>query len=83
MTPELKKRIEGEEGVVGKEQALREAVEGWWKKHKKVLVELPDVDDSARPSAASVASRRLAASLTGTRSAAPRLFTDQSAVSGT
>ncbi len=42
---ELKKRIEGDEGVVGKEQALREAVEGWWKKHRKALVELPETKE--------------------------------------
>jgi type I restriction enzyme M protein len=38
----LKKRIETDEGVVAKEQALADAVEGWWKKHKKVLAELPE-----------------------------------------
>jgi type I restriction enzyme M protein len=39
---DLKKQIEGDDGVVGKEQALANAVEGWWKKHKKVLAELPE-----------------------------------------
>ena len=39
---DLKKRIESDEGVVAKEQALTDAVEGWWKKHKKVLAELPE-----------------------------------------
>jgi type I restriction enzyme M protein len=38
---DLKKCIETDEGVVAKEQALADAVEGWWKKHKKVLAELP------------------------------------------
>ncbi len=39
---DLKKQIESDEGVVAKEQALTDAVEGWWKKHKKVLAGLPE-----------------------------------------
>lgn len=42
---DLKKRIEADEGVVAKEQALADAVEGWWKKHKKVLAELPETQE--------------------------------------
>lgn len=42
---DLKKRIETDEGVVAKEQALADAVEGWWKKHKKVLAELPETQE--------------------------------------
>jgi type I restriction enzyme M protein len=38
---DLRKLIEGDEGVVAQEQALAEAVEGWWKKHKKAIAELP------------------------------------------
>jgi type I restriction enzyme M protein len=42
---ELKKCIESDDGVVAKERALAEAVEGWWKKHKKVLAELPETHE--------------------------------------
>ncbi len=42
---DLKKRIETDEGVVAKEQALAGGVEGWWKKHKKVLGELPETQE--------------------------------------
>jgi type I restriction enzyme M protein len=42
---DLKKRIETDEGVVAKEEALGEAVEGWWKKHKKVLAELAETQE--------------------------------------
>jgi type I restriction enzyme M protein len=39
---DLKKRIESDPGVLAKEQALTDAVEGWWKKHKKHLAGLPE-----------------------------------------
>jgi type I restriction enzyme M protein len=39
---ELKKRIEADPGVLAKERALRDAVDTWWKKHHRVLSELPD-----------------------------------------
>ncbi|MBL9027439.1 MAG: SAM-dependent DNA methyltransferase [Myxococcales bacterium] len=42
---DLKKRIEGDEGVVGRETALTEAVDGWWKKHRKALAELPETQE--------------------------------------
>jgi type I restriction enzyme M protein len=42
---DLKKRIEGDEGVVGREAALTEAVDDWWKKHKKALAELPETEE--------------------------------------
>jgi type I restriction enzyme M protein len=42
---DLKKLIETDEGVVAKEQALADAVEGWWKKHKMVLTELPEIQE--------------------------------------
>ncbi len=42
---DLKKRIETDEGVVAKEQALADAVEGWWKRHKKVLADLPETQE--------------------------------------
>ncbi|MDX2054238.1 MAG: class I SAM-dependent DNA methyltransferase [Polyangiaceae bacterium] len=42
---DLKKRIETDEGVVGKEGVLADAVEGWWKKHKKVLADLPETQE--------------------------------------
>jgi type I restriction enzyme M protein len=38
---ELEKRILGNESVLAKEQALREALGAWWKRYKKALVELP------------------------------------------
>ena len=39
---DLKKHIEGDAGVLAKEKALAEAVEGWWKKHKKPISDLPE-----------------------------------------
>ncbi len=42
---DLKKRIETDEGVLAKEQALADSVEGWWTKHKKVLAELPKAQE--------------------------------------
>jgi type I restriction enzyme M protein len=41
----LKKRIETDEGVVAKEKSLADAIELWWKKHKKVLAELPETQE--------------------------------------
>ncbi len=37
----LKKRIEADEGVLGKEKALADAVERWWKKNQSAIAELP------------------------------------------
>jgi type I restriction enzyme M protein len=42
---DLKKHIESDEGVVAKEQAVADAVEAWWRKHKKVLAELPETQE--------------------------------------
>jgi type I restriction enzyme M protein len=42
---DLKKRIETDQGVMVKEQALADAVEGWWKKHRKILAELPETQE--------------------------------------
>jgi type I restriction enzyme M protein len=42
---DLKREIEGDDGVVAKEQALADAVEAWWKKHKRVLAELPETEE--------------------------------------
>ena len=42
---DLKKRIETDDGVVAKEQALADAIEGWWRKQKKVLAELPETKE--------------------------------------
>ena len=39
---DLKKRIEADEGLVAREAALTEALDGWWKKHKKALADLPE-----------------------------------------
>jgi len=42
---DLKQRIESDAGVLAKEQALADSVEGWWKRHKKVLAELPETHE--------------------------------------
>ena len=42
---DLKKHIETDDGVLAKERALTDAVEAWWKKHKKVLAELPEMQE--------------------------------------
>jgi len=42
---DLKKHIETDEGVVAKEGALADAVEGWWKDHKNVLASLPETQE--------------------------------------
>lgn len=39
---EIARRITSDPGVVAKEQALVDAAEGWWKKHKKTLAALPE-----------------------------------------
>jgi type I restriction enzyme M protein len=39
---DIKKRVETDEGVVAKEQALAATLDDWWKKHKKTLAELPE-----------------------------------------
>jgi type I restriction enzyme M protein len=39
---ELRARIEAHDGVGDKQKSLAAAVEEWWKKHKKALVELPE-----------------------------------------
>jgi len=41
----LKNRIEADGGVVAKERALAEAVDGWWKRHQKALADLPDTQE--------------------------------------
>jgi type I restriction enzyme M protein len=42
---DLKKRVKTDAGVVSKEAELSDAVEGWWKKHKKTLAELPETHE--------------------------------------
>ncbi len=42
---DLKKHIEGDAGVLAKEKALADAVEGWWKKHKKPISDLPETKE--------------------------------------
>ncbi|MEZ4300390.1 MAG: class I SAM-dependent DNA methyltransferase [Polyangiaceae bacterium] len=42
---DLKKRIEADDGLRAREQALAEAVEGWWKKHRKALADLPETKE--------------------------------------
>jgi type I restriction enzyme M protein len=42
---DLKKRIESDPGVLAREQALTDAVEGWWKKQKKHLADLPETQE--------------------------------------
>lgn len=39
---QLKARIEADAGVVAKERALAEAVEGWWQKQQRALAGLPE-----------------------------------------
>jgi type I restriction enzyme M protein len=54
--PDLKKRIETDQGVVAKEQALADAVDGWWKKHRKVLAELPETQQLMKARASLISS---------------------------
>jgi type I restriction enzyme M protein len=42
---DLGKRIESDAGVLAKERALADAVDGWWKKHKKGLADLPETHE--------------------------------------
>ncbi len=53
---DLKGRIEGDAGVVAKERSLAEAVDGWWKKHRKALAELPESRDPMKVRAQLLAS---------------------------
>jgi type I restriction enzyme M protein len=42
---DLKKQIAVDDGIVAKEQALADAVDTWWKRHRKVLADLSETQE--------------------------------------